>query len=127
MRSFDLQLLYSVWGQGSSTQHEVGDLINPIHSAAGTHPADGGTLDGHLPDHALLAPELSDALGVVERGCPPAPVLIKLAPVSGLDSEGHEVRSFCMWLSYRVGVTRPTAQGHLPDRHMPSLPDPRAW
>ena len=91
-------LLYSVWGQASSAQHQVGDLINLIHSAAGAHPLVSTTADGHSPDHALLTPELSDALGVVERGCPPASVLIEVAPVSGLDSEGHEVISFGMWL-----------------------------
>jgi len=33
--------------------------------------------------------EFCDPLGVVEGGCPPAPMLIKVGPVGGLNGEGH--------------------------------------
>ncbi|NBW94933.1 MAG: hypothetical protein EBR20_11395 [Bacteroidetes bacterium] len=55
----------------------------------GTAPADRGTFIGAHPDHAGLTPKLSDAVGVVDRLCPPASVLIELGPVGGLNGEGH--------------------------------------
>jgi len=98
--SFELKLSYRVRGQASSAQRQVGDLINPIHSAAGTHPAVSRTAEGHSPDHALLAPDLSESVGVDRISCPLATVRIKGSPGGGLDSEtvGHEVRSFELWL-----------------------------
>ena len=43
---------------------------------------------GHCPDHALFTPCLSDAVGVVDVGCPVAPVRVKVGPCGGLDGEG---------------------------------------
>ena len=37
-------------------------------------------VSGHCPDHALFAPCLSDAVGVVHVGCPVATVGVKGAP-----------------------------------------------
>jgi len=67
-------------------EHQVG---NGVGVGIGTAPADRGTFIGAHPDHAGLTPELSDAVGVVDRLCPPATVLIELGPVGGLNGEGH--------------------------------------
>jgi len=71
---------------GSATEHQVSDGVGVGIGAA---PADGGTFIGAHPDHAGLTPELSDAVGVVDRLCPPATVLIEVVPVGGLNGEGH--------------------------------------
>jgi len=76
---------------GSGTVHQVSDLINLIHLATRSHPLVSTTADRDAPDHALLTHpmEFCDPLGVVEGGCPPAPMLIKVGPVGGLNGEGH--------------------------------------
>jgi len=71
---------------GSATEHQVSDGVGVLIS---TTPADGFTRGRAHPDHAGFAPELSDAVGMVDRLCPPASVLIELGPVGGLNGEGH--------------------------------------
>jgi len=71
---------------GSATEHQVSDGVGVGVSAA---PTDRGAFIGAHPDHAGLTPELSDAVGVVDRLCPPATVLIEVVPVGGLNGEGH--------------------------------------
>ena len=66
-------------------KHQISDGVAVLIS---TTPADGFSLLRAHPDHAGFTPELSDAVGVVDRLCPPAPVLIEVVPVGGLNGEG---------------------------------------
>jgi len=67
-------------------EHQISDGVGV---GIGATPADRGTFIGAHPNHAGFPPELSDAVGMVDRLCPPASVLIELGPVGGLNGEGH--------------------------------------
>jgi len=67
-------------------EHQISDGVGVRIS---TTPADGFSLLRAHPDHTGFTPELSDAVGVVDRLCPPAPVLIEVVPVGGLNGEGQ--------------------------------------
>jgi len=71
-----------------ATEHQVSDGVGV---SIGPTPADRFALGGAHPDHAGLAPLLSDAVGVVHVGRPVATVRIELAPCCGLDGDsvGH--------------------------------------
>ena len=68
-----------------ATEHQISDGVGV---SIGATPADGVTVRGAHPDHALLTPELPDPESVVHIGCPVAPVRIKLAPCRGLNCDG---------------------------------------
>ena len=74
--------------RGSATDPKD-QISDGVGVGIGAAPADRGTFIGAHPDHAGFAPELSDAVGMVDRLCPPASVLIELGPVGGLNGEGH--------------------------------------
>ena len=80
-------------GGGSDPVDQIGDGVG---DGSGTAPLHGGTMHGAHPDHALLSPLLSDAVGVTHVGCPHATVLIKLAPCGGLDCDGVGHWSFAV-------------------------------
>ena len=63
-------------------------ISNGVAVLISTTPADGFALLRAHPDDAGFSPELSDAVGVVDGGCPPAPVRIEPFPVGGLNGEG---------------------------------------
>ena len=60
-----------------ATEHQISDGIGV---SIGPTPADGFTRGRAHPDHAFLAPCLSDAVGVVHVGRPVATVSVKGAP-----------------------------------------------
>ena len=66
-------------------KHQISDGVAVLIS---TTPADRFSLLRAHPDHTGFAPELSDAVGVVDRLCPPAPVRIEPVPVGGLNGKG---------------------------------------
>ena len=72
-----------------SLAHPEHQVSNGVGVGIGAAPTDRGTFIGAHPDHAGLTPELSDAVGMVDRLCPPASVLIELGPIGGLNGEGH--------------------------------------
>ena len=76
-----------------ATEHQISDGVGV---AIGATPADGFTVRGAHPDHALLSPQLTDPKGVTHIGSPVAPVRVKLAPCCGLncDGVGHLVFRF---------------------------------
>ena len=53
-------------------------------------------MHGAHPNHALLSPLLSDAVGVTHVGCPLATMLVKGAPCGGLDCDGVGHWSFAV-------------------------------
>ena len=61
----------------SATEHQISDGVGV---GIGATPADRFTASGAHPDHAFLAPCLSQAVGVAHVGSPVAPVRIELAP-----------------------------------------------
>ncbi|NDB66041.1 MAG: hypothetical protein EB168_10320, partial [Euryarchaeota archaeon] len=61
----------------------------------GATPADGVTSGRATPNDAILTPCLSESVGVVDVGCPVAPVRIEVCPGGGLNGEGH--LSVCRW------------------------------
>ena len=67
-------------------KHQISDGVGVLITAAPFH---GFSLLRAHPDHAGFTPELSDAVGMVDRLCPPASVLIELGPIGGLNGEGH--------------------------------------
>ena len=64
-------------------------ISNGVGVSIGTTPADRCALSGDHPDHALLSPLLSDAVGVVNVGRPIATVGIEGSPGDRLNGEGH--------------------------------------
>ena len=74
-------------------KHQISDGVGVRISPT---PADGFTIGGAHPDHALLTPELTDPKSVAHVGCPLTPVGIELAPCYGLncDGVGHLVLRF---------------------------------
>ena len=77
-----------VAGQGSALDPEdqISDGVGIAVSAA---PADGVTVLGDHPDHALLSPCLTDAVCLLNGRCPIATVGIEGTPGGRLDGEGH--------------------------------------
>ena len=61
----------------SATEHQISDGVGV---SIGTTPADRFTRCRAHPDHAFLAPQFGDAVGVVHVGSPVATVRVKLAP-----------------------------------------------
>jgi hypothetical protein len=72
-----------------SLAHPEHQVSNGVSIAVGATPADRGTFIGAHPDHAGLPPELPQAVGVVNVGCPVATVGIEGCPGSGLNGVGH--------------------------------------
>ena len=64
-------------------------ISNGVGVSIGTTPADRFALSGDHPDHALLSPLLSDAVGMVNVGRPIATVGIEGSPGDRLNGEGH--------------------------------------
>ena len=77
-----------VAGRGSATDPKD-QISDGVGVAIGAAPTDRGAFIGAHPDHAGLPPELPQAVGVVNVGCPVATVGIEGCPGSGLNGVGH--------------------------------------
>jgi len=71
---------------GSDPKDKISDGVGV---GIGATPADGVTVRGAHPDHALLTPCLAQAVGVVDVGRPVASPLIEVLPGGRLNGEGH--------------------------------------
>ena len=80
-------------GSGDA-EHQISDGVGRAASAT---PADGVTVRGAAPDHALLTPQLSDAIGVIHIGRPLTPPGIECTPGDRLNCDGVGHVSVCRW------------------------------
>ena len=69
----------------SDTEHQISDGVCDLGC---TTPLHGRTMHRAHPDHAGLAPLLSDGVGVIHVACPLTPPGIELTPGGRLDSDG---------------------------------------
>jgi len=69
-----------------ATEHQVSDGVGVGIGAA---PADGFTSRGAHPDQAGLTPLLTQAVGMMDIGCPVASVGIEGSPGDRLNGVGH--------------------------------------
>jgi hypothetical protein len=73
-----------------SLAHPEHQVSNGVGVAIGAAPTDRGAFIGAHPDHAGLTPCLAQAVGMMNVGCPIAPVGIEGCPGSGLNGVGHQ-------------------------------------